>query len=148
MTFSNNCCHTIKILEGKVLNHVQSHYLFSYTPQFCFVFLCWPLDFLGGSDGKSSAYKVETQVPSLGREHPLEKEMAIHSSTLAWKIPWTEERGRLQSTGSQRVRHDWATLLSLFTLHFLTDSVLKSDLWLRSTILTKKYFFEWWLKCV
>ena len=48
----------------------------------------------------------ETQVQSLGREDPLEKEMAIHSSTLAWKIPWTEEPDRLQSVGSQRVRHD------------------------------------------
>ena len=47
----------------------------------------------------------ETQVPSLGREDPLEKEMATHSSTLAWKIPWTEEPGGLPSTGSQRVRH-------------------------------------------
>ena len=48
----------------------------------------------------------ETQVRSLGWEDPLEKEMAIHSRTLAWKIPWTEEPGRLQSMGSQRVRHD------------------------------------------
>ena len=48
----------------------------------------------------------ETQVQSLGREDPLEKEIAAHSSTLAWKIPWTEEHGRLQSMGSQRVRHD------------------------------------------
>ena len=48
----------------------------------------------------------ETWVRSLGREDPLEKEMAIHSSTIAWKIPWTEEPGRLQSMGSQRVRHD------------------------------------------
>ena len=48
----------------------------------------------------------ETQVRSLGQEDPLEKEMATHSSTLAWKIPWTEEPGRLQSTGSQRVGHD------------------------------------------
>ena len=46
------------------------------------------------------------QVQSLGREGPLEKEMAIHSSTLAWKIPWMEERGRLQSMGSQRVGHN------------------------------------------
>ena len=45
----------------------------------------------------------------------LEKAMATHSSTLAWKIPWTEEPGRLQSMVSQRVRHDWATSLSLFT---------------------------------
>ena len=48
----------------------------------------------------------ETQVRSLGQEDPLEKEMATHSSTLAWKIPWMEERGKLQSMGSQRVRHD------------------------------------------
>ena len=48
----------------------------------------------------------ETQVQSLGREDPLEKEMATHSSTLAWKIPWREEPGSLQSMGSQRVRHD------------------------------------------
>ena len=45
----------------------------------------------------------ETRVQSLGWEDPLEKEMATHSSTLAWKIPWTEEPGRLQSMGSQRV---------------------------------------------
>ena len=44
-----------------------------------------------------------------------EKAMASHSTTLAWKIPWTEEPGRLQSMGSRRVRHDWATSLSLFT---------------------------------
>ena len=48
----------------------------------------------------------ETQVQSLSWEDALEKEMAIHSSILAWRIPWTEESGRLQSTGSQRVRHD------------------------------------------
>ena len=45
----------------------------------------------------------------------MEKAMVPHSSTLAWKIPWTEEPGRLQSMGSLRVRHDWATSLSLFT---------------------------------
>ena len=48
----------------------------------------------------------ETQVQSLGQEDPLEKEMATHSCTLAWRIPWTEEPGRLQSMGSQRVGHD------------------------------------------
>ena len=57
----------------------------------------------------------ETWVRSLGQEDPVEKEMAIHSSTIAWKIPWTEEPGRLQSMGSQRVRHDWATLLTYLT---------------------------------
>ena len=53
----------------------------------------------------------ETWVWFLGWEDPLEGEMAIHSSTLAWKIPWMEEPGRLQSMGSQRVRHDWTTSL-------------------------------------
>ena len=48
----------------------------------------------------------ETQVQSLGREDLLEKGMATHSSILAWRIPWTEETGRLQSMGSQKVRHD------------------------------------------
>ena len=48
----------------------------------------------------------ETQVQSLGQEDPLEKKMGTHSSILAWRIPWTEEPGRLQSTRSQRAGHD------------------------------------------
>ena len=51
----------------------------------------------------------DTQVRSLGQEDPLEKEMATHSSILAWEIPWTEEPGGLQFLGMQRVRHDLAT---------------------------------------
>ena len=51
----------------------------------------------------------ESRVQSLGWEDLLEKEMATHSSILAWKIPWTEKPGRLQPVGLQRVRHDWAT---------------------------------------
>ena len=54
----------------------------------------------------------ETWFQSLGGEDPLEKEMATHSSILAWKIPWTEEPGRLQSMGSRRVGHNRATSLS------------------------------------
>ena len=57
----------------------------------------------------------ETGVWSLSQEDPLEKEMATHSSILAWRIPWVEELGRLQSTRLQRVRHDWKTSLSLFS---------------------------------
>ena len=57
----------------------------------------------------------EARVQSLGRED-LEKEMVTHSSILAWKIPWTEEPGGLQSTGWQRVGHNWATSLSLLSL--------------------------------
>ena len=71
------------------------------------------LDFPGGSDGKASVYNEGDLGSIPGREDPLEKEMATHSSTIAWKIPWTEEPDRLQSMGSQRVWYDWATSLSL-----------------------------------
>ena len=68
----------------------------------------------GGSSGASLVAQTvkrlpamqETGVQFLGREDPLEKEMATHSSILAWRIPWTEEPGRLQSMGLQRVGHD------------------------------------------
>ena len=71
-------------------------------------------DFPGRSDGKASAYNAGDQLPavqearvrSLGQEDLLEKEMATHSSILAWKVPWTEEPGRLQSMRPERVRHD------------------------------------------
>ena len=66
-----------------------------------------PQDFTGGSDGKVSDYNAgDPEVQSLGGEDPLEKEMATDSSTLAWKIPWTEDPDRLQSMGLQRVGHD------------------------------------------
>ena len=59
------------------------------------------LVFPGGSDGKESACSADSQVQALGWENPLEKEMATHSSILAWKSPWMEEFGRLQSMESQ-----------------------------------------------
>ena len=62
--------------------------------------------FPGGSDDKESACNVGTQVQSLGQEDPLEKEMATHSGILAWRMPWSEEPGGLQSMGSQRIGHD------------------------------------------
>ena len=62
--------------------------------------------FPGGTDGKESACSVEDRVWFLGGKDPLEKEMATHSSILAWKIPWMEEPGGLQSMGLQRVGHD------------------------------------------
>ena len=62
----------------------------------------------------------ETSVQSLGGEDPLEKEMATHSSTLAWRILWTEESGRLKPTGSQRVGHDWA-ISHFHTMDFQQD---------------------------
>ena len=91
------------------------------------------MSFPGGSVGKEPAYQCrrckgcmfDPQVgPILWRrkwqplQYSLEKAMAPHSSTRAWKIPWTEEPGRLQSMGSLRVGHDWATSLSLFTFMY------------------------------
>ena len=67
----------------------------------------------------------ETWVRSLGQEDPLEKEMATHSSTLAWRIPWMEEPGGLKSMGSQRVGHDWTTS---FSLHFRIFELLISNI--------------------
>ena len=75
----------------------------------------------------------ETRVWSLGREDPLEKEMATHSSTLAWKIPRTEEPCRLQSTESQKVGHNWATSLQS---QFQTSHLLISTLFLESQFQT------------
>ena len=69
--------------------------------------------FPGGSYGKESACNGGDQVQSLGWEDPLEKGMATHSSVLAWRIPWAEEPGRLQSMGSQRLGHFQLTLTSI-----------------------------------
>ena len=59
----------------------------------------------------------ETQLQSLGQEDPLEKEMATHSSTLVWKVPRTEERGELQSMGSQRAGHYWSDFILTHSHH-------------------------------
>ena len=61
---------------------------------------------LGAQRGNSLPAMQENRLPSLGRQAPLEKGMAPHSSLLAWRIPWAEEPGGLQSKGSQRVGHD------------------------------------------
>ena len=68
-----------------------------------------PKDYLVAQMVKNPPAKQEIWVRSLGRADPLEKGMATHSSILAWRSPWTEETGGLQSSGSQRVGHDWAT---------------------------------------
>ena len=77
--------------------------------------------FLVAQSVKNLPAVQETWVQSLGWEDPLEKEMATHSSILAWKISWTEEPGGLQSMGSQRVGHDWAT-----NTYFLTCKLLRT----------------------
>ena len=76
----------------------------------------------------------ETHVQSLDREDPLEKEMATHFSILAWRVPWTEEPGGLQSMGLQRVGQDWATslhftsLLLVQVLYYLGNYLLEFEL--------------------
>ena len=78
----------------------------------------------------------ETRVQFLGREDPLEKEMATHSSTLAWKIPWTEEPGKLPSMGSQRVEHDCETSLhSLISCVTLESNIMSPSLFLCITLI-------------
>ena len=71
----------------------------------------------------------ETWVWSLGWKDPLEKGTATHSSILAWRIPWTEEPGRLQSTGSQRVRHDWTAFTTASASYITSLTVLVVGLW-------------------
>ena len=84
----------------------------------------------------------ETWVRSLGWEDPLEKEMAVHPSTLAWKITWMEKLGRLQSMGSQTVGHDWAT-----SLLSLSNSLPIFQICIQ-TLSSTKYIITLWLKCI
>ena len=81
----------------------------------------------------------ETQVWSRGWEDTLEKEMATHSNTLAWKIPWTEEHGRLQPMRSQRVRHNWANSLSFLSFCFIDYA--KAFVWITTNY--GKFFKRW-----
>ena len=71
----------------------------------------------------------ETQAWSLGQEDPLEKEMATQFNILAWKIPQTEKPGKLQSTESQRVGHDWATNTFTFHYHKLNSHIIYGSVW-------------------
>ena len=80
------------------------------------------LGFPGGSDGKEFAFRQSLSSPG-DPEDPLEKEMATHSSILAWKIPWMEEPDRFKSMGLQRVRHNWVTSL----IYSLTHPILTSN---------------------
>ena len=91
-----------------------------------------PIQFLMAQMLKNLPTVQETQVQSLGRKDPLEKRMATHSSILDWRIPWTEERDRLQFMGPQKVGQDWATntftfLSPIFYLSFPDSSVGKQS---------------------
>ena len=76
----------------------------------------------------------ETWVQSLGREDPLEKEMATHSSTLAWRIPWTEEPGELQSMGLHGVAKSWTRLSNLTFIFTLSDAVFQHETYEKNII--------------
>ena len=80
-------------------------YMYIHT----YMYVCMYEGFPGGSDGKESTHIAGDPgsiIQSLGQEDPLEKGIATHSSILAWRIPWTEDPGRLQFMGLQRVGHD------------------------------------------
>ena len=83
----------------------------------------------------------ENWVQSLDPEDPLEKEMATHSSILAWKIPWTEKHGGLQSTGSRRVRHDWVTPLSFSFFSFTNWEVWMECSFLNGKVIVPSHLF-------
>ena len=108
-------------------------YLLHWQVDFFTISTTW--DFLVAQTVKRLPTIQETWVQSLGWEGLLEKEMATHSSILAWKIPWTEEPGRLQSVGSQTVGHNWATSLSLSTQEALGHAY----------IIRMMQGFPWWL---
>ena len=75
---------------------------------------------------------------SLGQEDPLEKEMAIHSSILAWKIPWTEEPGGLQFMGLERVGHDWACM------HVMSYQLAQSLYKKQSYLIPRIFIYNFW----
>ena len=75
--------------------------------------------YLSGSVVKNPSAMQEVWIRSLGREDPMEEKMATHSSTLAWRIPWTEEPGQLQPIGSQKVGQDWNDLAYRHTYMYL-----------------------------
>ena len=100
------------------------------------------MGFPDGSEVKASASNAGdlSSIPGSGRS--LEKEMATHSSILAWRIPWTEEPDALQSMGSQRVGHDWATLLSTFMVNKnLNESFIKYMAAGENLVLTYRNFY-------
>ena len=104
-------------------------YFFIYLPPLSLIWCFTVWTSLVAQRLKSRPAMRETWVQSLGQEDPLEKEMATYTSILAWRIPWMEEPGGLQSTGSQRVGHDWATSLLSFLYKIKFKLQKTRDLW-------------------
>ena len=99
--------------EIKQFSGVTMHFTYINSNRNVSIMIVWDKT-TGGTSGKESAPQCriqmqEMQLRSLGWEDPLEEEMATHSSIFAWKIPWTEEPGRLQFMGSPRTGHDLVT---------------------------------------
>jgi len=118
--------HIFCVLCHRLIDHVSMGLFLGslfFSLDFCFCFCGIPYC-IGASLVAQKVKRLlamwETWIRSLSREDPLEKEMATYSSTLAWRIPWTEKPGRLQSMGSQRVGHDWVT-----SLHFVLSWLLQ-----------------------
>ena len=104
-------CGTVKyfwLLSRQLMIRNSMQSLFKWFSSFLKSYVNWQYSIVAQMVKSPSAMQ-ETWVQSLGREDPLEEDKAIHSSILACRIPWTEKPGGLQSTGSQRVRHDWVT---------------------------------------
>ena len=92
------------MITGKTISLTRRTFVGKVMSLFFNTLSRFVMGFPGGSDAKESACNEETQVQFLSQENPLEKGMATHSSTLAWRIPWREEPGGLQSMGLQRVK--------------------------------------------
>ena len=118
--------------SGKIVDYffslIRLWVFWDFENEHFYLFLC-PCtlnigDFLVAQMVKCLSAMWKTQVWSLGWEDPLKKEMAAHSSTLAWKILWTEEPGRLSPWGHKESRHDWVTSLH-FTLKIRASGTIK-----------------------
>ena len=101
-------------LKGKEIQNSEYLYMYIQIYIYTLIYVYWTS--LVAQMVKNPPAIQETQVWSLDQEDPLEKGMATYSSILAWRIPWTEEPGRLQSMGFQRIGHDWET--NTWLIHF------------------------------
>ena len=104
-TYLYTLMHKLNIFT-KIHTHTHT-YIYTYRHEY--IYMCIALVSLVVQTVKNLPVMQKTRVQSLGQEGPLENGMATHSSILAWRISWTEEPGRLQSTESHRVRHNWTT---------------------------------------
>ena len=131
LSFGPNCCPRHESSPFLTLIEISVYEIF------------YKMYFPGGASGKEPTRQCkrhETRVQSLGGEDPLEKGMANNSSILAWRIPWTDEPGRLWSLGSQRVKHDWSDLAGSTTV-YLTTQLLRGILVISSYGLFFKSFY-------